>query len=57
MVLEGMKIGSWFPTGAETKNDCAGEDQKQFTASFLNLPSFFKPGVRVSDLFRDPELI
>jgi hypothetical protein len=29
--LERTKIWSWAPTGLETKNDCADEDQQQFT--------------------------
>jgi hypothetical protein len=29
--LERTKIWSWIPKGPETKNDCAGEDQEQFT--------------------------
>jgi hypothetical protein len=28
--LERTKIWSWFPTGPDTKNDCAGKDQQQF---------------------------
>lgn len=31
VVLEGPKIWPWFPTGPETTDDCAGEDQQQNT--------------------------
>jgi hypothetical protein len=37
-------LWSWVPTGAETKNDCAGEGQMQFTAI---LCPFF-PGLLVN---------
>jgi hypothetical protein len=30
-VTERTQIRSWIPTGLETKNDCAGEDQQQIT--------------------------
>jgi hypothetical protein len=43
MTLEWIQICSWIPTGPETKNNCAGEGQQQFTAMLyyailLNLP-------------------
>jgi hypothetical protein len=32
MLVEGTEIWSWVPTGPETKNNCSGESQQQFTA-------------------------
>jgi hypothetical protein len=38
-----QKSWSWFPTGLETKNYCAGEGQQQFSRS-ANRPTFCNPG-------------
>jgi hypothetical protein len=50
MALKRTKIWSWVPTGPETKNDCAGEGQKEFAAM---LRSGFKGLIIVnSSLFK-----
>jgi hypothetical protein len=39
--FERTKIWSWIPTGPETMNDCAGEDQQLFAGPGLNCsPNF-----------------
>jgi hypothetical protein len=40
MVLERTKIKPRVPTGLETKNDCAGDDQQQFTGMDWIRPKF-----------------
>jgi hypothetical protein len=42
--VETTKIRSRVPTGSNTKNDCAGEDQQQFTG--LDLLEHEAPGAR-----------
>jgi hypothetical protein len=39
-ILRRIKIWSWVPTGSETKNDCAGEDQQQFSGLNWHVASY-----------------